>query len=356
MKKILFTFTAILYTAIVTYGQNLFFIGENSYPATETITLQSNYNGEDDFNVLVAKDGKQGILGVSTGPTFSNQTFSKKVIIYLEDATVITCTDRIASENVDQNAKAAFFLNSDQLGKMKNSNIHTVRYTIEILSDDGRILDQTNWSASNKGIDTKSIITDFFENRIKTSADKSVEGVRIVPVEAERKAREEAERKQREEEQRKINEVNSRTAGAFANSGYASGGTGTGDSKSQGVTFPGGNQGVPAGDPNANKYGPGGSGSGNQESGSSYSLSGRSALYVPKPSYPGYDAGIVVVKITVNNKGKVTSAEPGVQGTTVMNKKFWNEAKEAALRAKFNVDKNAPKLQQGTISYRFVLD
>jgi hypothetical protein len=39
-----------------------------------------------------------------------------------------------------------------------------------------------------------------------------------------------------------------------------------------------------------------------------------------------------------------------------MNQKFWEEAKQAALKAKFNADNNAPAYQQGTISYRFVLD
>lgn len=174
--------------------------------------------------------------------------------------------------------------------------------------------------------------------------------------EAERKAREEAERQRQAEEQRKINEINSRTAGAFANSGDGSGGVGSGEGKSQGKTFPGGNQGVPTGDPNANKYGPGGSGNGEQGSGVSYNLSGRTASSLPKPKYPGNDAGIVVVKVTVDKYGKVTSAEPGARGTTIANQDFWNEAKQAALKAKFNLDNNAPAFQQGTISYRFVLD
>ncbi|MFV0267629.1 MAG: cell envelope integrity protein TolA [Draconibacterium sp.] len=175
-------------------------------------------------------------------------------------------------------------------------------------------------------------------------------------AEAERKAKEEAERKRLEEEQRKINEINSRTQGAFAKSGNGTGGTGSGDGKSQGVTFPGGNQGVPTGDPNAGNYGQGGSGSGNQGSGISFSLSGRSAISLPKPQYPGNDAGVVVVKVTVDKTGKVTSAEAGVRGTTIMDQKFWNEAKQAALKARFNVSESAPAFQQGTISYRFVLD
>jgi flagellar biosynthesis GTPase FlhF len=174
--------------------------------------------------------------------------------------------------------------------------------------------------------------------------------------EAERLAREEAERQRQAEEQRKINEINSRTQGAFANSGSGSGGEGTSEGKSQGVTFPGGNQGVSTGDANAQKYGAGGSGSGDQGSGVSFDLSGRTANSLPKPNYPGDDAGIVVVKVTVDKYGKVTSAEPGARGTTIANKSFWDEAKQAALKAKFNLDNNAPAFQQGTISYRFVLD
>ncbi len=175
--------------------------------------------------------------------------------------------------------------------------------------------------------------------------------------EAERKARELAEQKKREEEQRKIDEINSRTQSAFANSGAGSGGKGNSDGKSQGVTFPGGNQGVETGDPNAGNYGQGGSGSGNQGSGISYDLKGRSVIgSLPKPKYPGDDAGLVIVKVTVDKNGKVTAAEPGARGTTIMNEKFWNEAKQAALKAKFNVSQNAPAFQQGTISYRFVLD
>ncbi len=183
---------------------------------------------------------------------------------------------------------------------------------------------------------------------------KREEAERIAKLEAERKAREEAERQRKAEEERKINEINSRTAGAFANSG--NGGQGTGKGTSQGVTFPGGNQGVTTGDPNADKYGPGGSGSGESGSGVSFSLSGRSANSLPKPNYPGDDAGKVVVKVRVDNSGRVISAEPGVQGTTIMNQAYWNEAKQAALKAKFNVDSKAPAIQQGTITYNFVLD
>ncbi len=168
-------------------------------------------------------------------------------------------------------------------------------------------------------------------------------------AEEERKRQEEAERLRKEQEQKRISEINNRAANAFG-----SGGAGTIDSKStgQGVTYPGGNQGNPNGSANSNNYGNGG-GAGN---GVSFNLSGRSALSLPKPYYPGNEEGIVVVKVTVNKYGKVTNAEPGARGSTTYNAQLVAAAKQAALKAKFNLDENAPAFQQGTITYRFVLD
>lgn len=206
----------------------------------------------------------------------------------------------------------------------------------------------------------KTAAIEAAENKKKVDEQKRkdllAEQERIRKAEAEKIAKAEAEKKAREEQQRKINEINSRAQGAFSSKGTGTGGKGTDTGTSQGVTFPGGNQGVPTGDPNATNYGQGGLGGGNKGSGPSFSLDGRSASSLPKPKYPGDDEGIVVVKITVDKNGIVTAAEPGARGTTIMDQQFWAEAKQAALKAKFNSDNNAPAFQQGTITYKFVLD
>ncbi|MGD9929308.1 MAG: cell envelope integrity protein TolA [Mangrovibacterium sp.] len=172
-------------------------------------------------------------------------------------------------------------------------------------------------------------------------------------AEIARKKQEEEERLRQEAEQKRIADINSRAANAFG-----SGGAGTNDSKStsQGVTFPGGNQGSPTGAAGAGNYGAGGSGSGATGSGPSYSLAGRNALSLPKPSYPGNEEGVVVVAVTVDKNGHVTNAEPGVQGSNTYNANLLAAAKQAALKARFNADPNAPAIQKGTITYRFVLD
>jgi len=76
---------------------------------------------------------------------------------------------------------------------------------------------------------------------------------------------------------------------------------------------------------------------------------------LPLPTYNVNEYGRVVVRIQVNRKGEVVSAIPGDVGTTTTNARLRDAAKQAALRARFNVAQNAPELQEGTITYNFRL-
>jgi colicin import membrane protein len=185
------------------------------------------------------------------------------------------------------------------------------------------------------------------ERQKKLAEQKQLEEQR----EKERQA--EIARQQREAEQKKIAEINSRASNAFSATGA---GNTASRSTGQGVTFPAGNQGNSTGSPASDNYGQGANGNGSSGSGPSFSLSGRSALSLPKPAYPGNEEGIVVVSVTVDKYGKVTNAEAGVQGTNTYNTALIKAAKEAALKARFNADPNAAAFQKGTITYRFVLD
>ena len=55
---------------------------------------------------------------------------ANKLIIYLDDGTVISCTDRGINDNVDDIATSAYRLTPSEISKMKKSNINTVRYEI----------------------------------------------------------------------------------------------------------------------------------------------------------------------------------------------------------------------------------
>lgn len=74
-----------------------------------------------------------------------------------------------------------------------------------------------------------------------------------------------------------------------------------------------------------------------------------------KPVYTSQETGKVVVKIWVDQYGKVQKAVPGADGTTVTDKDLWTAARNAALETGFNMSASAPALQEGTITYIFNL-
>ena len=74
-----------------------------------------------------------------------------------------------------------------------------------------------------------------------------------------------------------------------------------------------------------------------------------------KPAYTSQETGKVVVKIWVDQYGKVQKAVPGADGTTVTDKDLWTAARNAALETGFNMSASAPALQEGTITYIFNL-
>lgn len=93
---------------------------------------------------------------------------------------------------------------------------------------------------------------------------------------------------------------------------------------------------------------------GNPESEPSAKLEGRSVVgSLPLPVFESGDGGKIVVKILVNQEGKVISAVPGAPGTTISDKTLRESARKAALGAHFNVSRTAPEAQEGTITYIF---
>lgn len=85
-------------------------------------------------------------------------------------------------------------------------------------------------------------------------------------------------------------------------------------------------------------------------------LKGRNVLgALPKPAYNVQEEGIVVVKIVVDQYGKVIEAYPGREGSTITTTALLNAAKVAAMNAHFSMSANAPVKQEGTITYTFKL-
>lgn len=109
-------------------------------------------------------------------------------------------------------------------------------------------------------------------------------------------------------------------------------------------------EGFKAGQPDGN------SPEGKTEGNANAHVKGRTVLgTLPKPAYGTQTEGIVVVQVKVDQYGTVTEAVPGAEGTTATDKNLWAAARNAALKAHFNMDANAPAMQTGTITYIFKL-
>jgi len=94
MKKVILLFALIFAIYTTANAQNLFFIGDKSYPSTETFTMESNAEfGSSNLDVLFAKDGTTGLIAVST-TSMTGVLIKGKLSIYLDDGTVISCVDR----------------------------------------------------------------------------------------------------------------------------------------------------------------------------------------------------------------------------------------------------------------------
>lgn len=181
--------------------------------------------------------------------------------------------------------------------------------------------------------------------REEEEARKKAEAERKAEEERQRKIREENERKERERkaQEAKRKNVDALMGGFSDNNGNADGGEGDDNQP--------GDKGKETGDPNASGY----YGIGGDGSGGNYQLGNRRALTRPKPEYDCNEEGKVVVTISVDQSGRVISAQPGAKGTTNTATCLWSKAREAALQTKFNPDSNAPAKQVGLIIYNFSL-
>ena len=85
---------------------------------------------------------------------------------------------------------------------------------------------------------------------------------------------------------------------------------------------------------------------------SSYRMEDRYSYGVYDPEELGNAEGIVKLDITINYSGDVKSAKLN-SASTITDEDVIEACKKAALKTNFNYNSDAPKLQQGTITYKF---
>jgi len=118
---------------------------------------------------------------------------------------------------------------------------------------------------------------------------------------------------------------------------------------SQGETGNSGDQGSEDGVPDSKNYGE------SRGKGTGFFLSGRDMVFKPNVIANTQETGKVVVNIWVDRYGKVKRATPGAKGSTTTSSYLYKIAKEAAIKAKFSPNRDAPEEQKGTLIFDFKL-
>jgi TonB family protein len=158
----------------------------------------------------------------------------------------------------------------------------------------------------------------------------------------------EAARKQREAEEAAAAAAAAAEAEAEATKDKYTNVFNTDDGDGKGNTGTPGNQGDPDGDPDSSILEGQSVGAGDLGGG----LVGRGVSYKHQVDNPTNSSGKVVVKVCVDNNGKVTSAEATLQGTTATNPTLKQIAVNGAKKWKFSP--SAVGKQCGTITYTFL--
>ena len=172
MHKIIIISIIAFWANLTVEGQNLFLIGEKSYTCTNAIMLKANADDGSDLDVYCASEGNFGLIGVSR-KGLPGEEFAGKLIIYLEDGSVLTCNESEVTERIDDQAKAVYSLTADQLSKLKIINIQKVKYTMILHHE------EKNFSAANTGVKTNAIISDLFDAEQGSSGnDTSVDSLK----------------------------------------------------------------------------------------------------------------------------------------------------------------------------------
>ncbi|HKJ06649.1 MAG TPA: hypothetical protein VJ970_04200 [Flavobacteriaceae bacterium] len=190
--------------------------------------------------------------------------------------------------------------------------------------------------------DTEEAIAIKKQQEAKRKADDLARKQREEDARIERK-KQQAIAKQKAKEEAKRKKLDALIGGVSNADGTATGNEGDDNVK--------GDKGKLNGDPNASGYYNNGGGGGNGD----YLLGNRKPLSKPKPDYICNEEGIVVVNIEVDVNGRVLKAVPGVRGSTNTASCLLSQAKEAALKTRWQPDAKAPSKQIGTIRYRFSL-
>jgi hypothetical protein len=143
----------LLFIPLISFSQDLFFMGESSYQSTKSGVLESEIYGEN-LTVLFAKNNDSKYIVVQTRRILDYR-FINKLTIYLNNGDVISINEPYNTDYVNETSTGMFSLTDKNVDKLKNTNINSIGYSLKAGSRSPKFL------AKNTGIDTAYLIREF---------------------------------------------------------------------------------------------------------------------------------------------------------------------------------------------------
>ena len=153
MKKLILL---LLFIPLVSFGQDFFYLGDKSYESSSEYSMKSNSPiGRDDVKIRFVKDENNNKFIVVSKKYLIESYITDKLNIYLKNGNVITVNDAYKYDYFDSTMVSIYKLNEDDISKMLNAYINSIRF---------------NHSNTSRGFigstETASIIVDLKNNPV----------------------------------------------------------------------------------------------------------------------------------------------------------------------------------------------
>lgn len=161
-------------------AQNSFMIGSKVLPSSNSFYFQKDSYYKCDYGfeagcveLFFSKDGSINMFVIKVYSGIWKNRIRGNLLIYLEDNSLITCTDKGKFDIVDNYATTIYYLTNSEIAKIKNSNISRIRFSFGsspyMLED--KSLPNQYFNAMGIGYDrfkggktdVSGIVTDFFK-------------------------------------------------------------------------------------------------------------------------------------------------------------------------------------------------
>ena len=116
-----------LFVPLLSFNQEFFYLGDKSYESSYECSMKSNSH-RNDVKIRFVKDENNNKFIVVSKKYFIESYITDKLNIYLKNGNVITVNDAYKYDYFDSTMVSIYKLNDDDISKMLNAYINSIRF------------------------------------------------------------------------------------------------------------------------------------------------------------------------------------------------------------------------------------